>query len=267
MHRYGLKLRFKGDRVEDDGIGFYDAATSLQGFAQALQIIARAYYCDEAIDRAMPLKRAALTLSSPRRGSVLFDVEASFDDSPATAPTSSDVFYDYVRFALGKATGDLDVVAQTSYVSRIADDEDLIFDQIAEKVEGSLQRAHRSIDHDVSAVTLERPRSVLIEFNKNTSLWVNTREENPEVMRFTGNVTRYNSKTGNARAYIKELKRIIPVRRSDDFSPAKKGLLTWSLHGDNVSANKDLEFFAKQIESARGDPKRLILTDCNQLRP
>lgn len=267
MQRYALKLRFKSDKAGDSGIGFYDAATSLQGFAQALQIIARAYYCDEAIDRAMPLRRAALNLSSPRRGSVLFDLEASFNDSPASAPTSPDVFYDYVRFALGKATGNDDVVAQTSYVNSRSDDEELIFEQVAESIEGSLQRAHRSIDHDVSSVTLERPRSVLIEFNKETSLWVNTRDENPDVKRFTGNITRYNSKTGNARAYIKELRRIIPVRRADAFATSKKGLLTWSLHGDNVAANKELEFFAKQIESARGEPKRLILMDCNQLRP
>ena len=271
MHSYGLKLRFKGDRVDDEGIGFYDGATSLQGFAQSLQIIARAFYTDQVIDKAMPLKRASISMSSPRRGSVLVDLTASFVDDPKSASPAADVFYDYVRFALGKATGNTNIQPQTGYVLRQSDDDDLIFDQLAEKMEGSLQRAHKSIDHDVSTVTLERPRSPLIEFNKETSLWVNTREENPLVQRFTGNVTRYNSKTGNARAYIKELHRIIPVKRSDDFPATKKGLLTWSLHGDNVastvSASKELEFMAKRIESARGEPKRLILMDCSQIHP
>ncbi len=265
MPDFGLKLRFVEPKGGTPGIGFYDAATSLQGFAQAIQIILRAYYCDEVVDRAMPLKRASLKMGSPRRGSVIVDLDAHFDDTPTASPIGSDVFYDFVRYALAKATGQAEITPITPYVTRRADDQELIFDQLAEVMEGSLQRAHRSINHDVPKVTLERPRSSLIEFNKETSAWVNTREENPEIKRFTGNITRYNSKTGNARAYIKQLGKIIPVRQADTFIPAKRGLLTWSLHGDTISTKKELEFFGRQIESAREEPKRLILTDVNQL--
>jgi hypothetical protein len=265
MQDFGLKLRFDEPKGSSPGIGFYDAATSLQGFAQALQIILRAYYCDEVVDRAMPLKRAALKMGSPRRGSVVVGLDVHFTDAPADAPSGADVFYDFVRYSLAKATGQTEIGALTPFVSRRADDQELIFDQLAEVIEGSLQRAHRSINHDVPRITLERPRSALIEFNKQTSEWVNTREENPEIKRFTGNITRYNSKTGNARAYIQQLGKIIPIRQADNFSHSKRGLLTWSLHGDTMSTNKELEFFGRQIESAREEPKRLILTDVNQL--
>jgi hypothetical protein len=265
MQDFGLKIRFEEPKGSSRGIGFYDAATSLQGFAQALQIILRAYYSDEVVDRAMPLKRAALKMGSPRRGSVVVDLDVHFADAPVAAPSGPDVFYDFVRYSLAKATGQTKIEPLTSFVSRRADDQELIFDQLAEVIEGSLQRAHRSINNDVPKVALERPRSALIEFNKETSEWVNTREENPEVKRFTGNITRYNSKTGNARAYIKQLGKIIPIRQADSFSHSKRGLLTWSLHGDTISTNKELEFFGRQIESAREEPKRLILTDVNQI--
>ena len=142
--------------------------------------------------------------------------------------------------------------------------DETFFDQLAETLEGSLQRAHRSIDNGVRTITLERPRSELVTFDSSTSLWVNTRDENPAVEVLTGSITRYNSITGNGRAYVRELERVIPFRPGPDFPENKRGLLTWSLHGNTIASSKELRFWASQIESAKGDPKRLILSDCTQ---
>ena len=176
------------------------------------------------------------------------------------------MFYDFLKYSLSKAAGILNRKPETASVQKLAADEEF-FDRLAETLEGSLQRGHRAIDQGVTRITLERPRSELVVFNAKTSQWVHTRDESPAVQEFTGNVTRYNSVSGNGRAYIRELKKIVPVRPSAAFPDDKRGLLTWSLHGNTVSGQKELKFWGRKIESAQGETKRIILENCEMTRP
>ncbi|WP_342251383.1 hypothetical protein [Sphingomonas sp. OTU376] len=259
---FRLRLRFTDGRIGEQGLDLYDGSTSFHGFARALQITTHAFMADEVVGRATALRSGALFFEAPRKGSVLFDITARFKRRPKSAPLNKEVFYDFTTVALERATGNLSVEPQTKYVeSRIRTDESF-FDDLSEKLEGSLQEAHRSIDNEDVIVCLERPRSTLVEFNNSTSAWVHTREENPDLHEYNGNMTRFNTKTGNGRAYISELDKIVPVRKSEAFNQRNKAWLTWSLHGDNVSTAKELVFRGRQIESASGVTKRLVLDDC-----
>ena len=258
--RFPLRLRFSGKLIEEKGLELYDGSSSFHGFGKAIQIIVHAYVNNEVVSRATALKGAKVYFGSPRRGSVLFDLIVLVEKYPATSAISAMVFYDFVKYSLTKATGYFKDPPPAS-ITKVTMDE-TFFDELAETLEGSLQQAHRAIDHGVRQVTLERPRSELVTFNSATSAWVNTRDENPEVEQLTGNITRYNSITGNGRAYIRELERVIPFRPGPDFPDDKRGFLTWSLHGNTVSGSKELRFLASQIQSAKGDPKRLVLANC-----
>lgn len=264
LARHALKLRFSGPSVEKAGLDLYDGANSFYGFAQAIQIVTHAYMTKEVVSRATALKGAKLYFNAPRQGSVLIDMVAVIEKYPAAAGVAGSTFYDFIKIAFSKAVGHLDEKAQTNAIQKLELDGTL-FDELAETLEGSLQRAHRAIDRGVDHVTLERSRSELIVFDRWTSQWVNTRDENPAVEEFTGNITRYNSLSGNGRAYVRELKRVIPFRPGDEFPDSKRGHLTWSLHGNTISAGKELRFWASKIESAKGDPKRLILADVVQV--
>ncbi|MGC1269510.1 MAG: hypothetical protein WA842_02810 [Croceibacterium sp.] len=266
VKQFALKLRFSGKNVEERGLDLYDGAASFYGFSQALQIATHAYMTGEIVSRATALKGAEMYFGGPRRGSVLFDIITVIEQYPATSALAGAAFYDFIKTAFSKAAGYLDVKPETPAVQKLAVDE-TFFDQLAETLEGSLQRAHRSIDHGVKKVTLERPRSELVLFNKETSQWVNTRDENPNVEEFTGSITRYNSITGNGRAYVRELERVLPFRPGAKFPDNKHGILSWSLHGNTVKGEKELRFWASKIESAKGDPKRLIFADCTYKNP
>lgn len=261
---FALKLRFKGGSIDDEGLSLYDGSQSFHGFARALQLTTHAFLNDEAVMRATALKGATLTFSSPRRGSVLFDIRAKFSRKPKTAPLNADAFYDFTHVALARATGNLGIEAETKHVAQKLKDDEPFFDELSEKLEGSLQHAHRSVDAEDVVVSLERPRSTLILFDASTSSWVHSREVEPNPHEYTGNMTRFNTKTGNGRAYIIELKKIVPVRKSDIFNESNKHCLTWSLHGDNISTDKDLIFTGKRVLSATGETKRIILDDCQK---
>lgn len=261
--QYKLRLRFSGKAVEDRGLDLYDGAASFYGFAQAIQIVVHAYMKNEVVSKATALKGAEVYFGSPTRGSVVMDLIALIEHYPATSTLAALPFYDFIKFAFSKATGKSSAKAETSSVQKLAVDE-TFFDQLSETLEGSLQRAHRVIDQKSAAkVTLERPRSELITFDWRTSQWVHTRDENPSVEEMTGNVTRYNSISGNGRAFIREIGRIVPFRPGPQFPDSKRGVLTWSLHGDTTHTSKDLRFRASRIESAQGEAKRLILSDCS----
>lgn len=265
IHEFGLKLRFSGGDADQHRLELYDGTNSVHGFAQALQIATHAYLNKEVVGRATALKGATLYLRAPRNGSVLFDIIAVIEKYPATVALSAPIFYDFVKYVLSRATGLLSVEPETSYVSRLGTADEPFFDDLAETLEGSLQRGHRAIDEGISKITLERPRSPLLTFDSQTSAWVNTRQENEKVEELQGNVTRYNSVTGNGRAYINELARIVPFRPGKDFSPLKAGYLTWSLHGNATAVPLQLKLFATKIRSANGEVKRLILSDVTQL--
>ena len=262
LNKFALKLRFSGDSVEKNGLDLYYGATSFYGFSQALQIAVHAYMTGEIVSRATAMKGAEMYFGAPRRGSVLFDIVTIIEQYPATSGVAGAAFYDFMKTAFSKAAGYLNTTPETPAVQKLAIDE-TFFDQLAETLEGSLQRAHRAIDYGVEQVTLERPRSELVVFDQSTSEWVNTRDENPNVEEFTGNITRYNSISGNGRAFVRELKKVLPFRPGVSFPENKRGLLTWSLHGNTVSGEKELRFWGSKIESAKGDAKRLVLADCS----
>ena len=262
LKSFSLRLRFSGKTVDARGLDLYDGSTSFYGFSQALQIAVHAYMTGEIVSRSTALRGAEMYFGSPRRGSVVFDIITVIEQYPVVSGFGAAAFYDFIKFTFSKAAGYLDTTPETVPVQKLTADE-TFFDQLAETLEGSLQRAHRAIDHGVQQVTLERPRSELVVFDRETSQWVNTRDENPNVEEFTGSITRYNSITGNGRAYLRELGKIIPFRPSDSFPDNKRGILTWSLHGNTVQGEKELRFWASKIESAKGDPKRLVLADCS----
>lgn len=260
--QFGLKLRFKGQDEEVNALDLYDGSASFHGFAKALQIVAHAYLNDEITTRATALKGGSLSFGAPRRGSVLFDIVARFNRKPKTAPLNADTFYDFTKVALSRATGDLEASANTSFVERKLAADEPFFDELGETLEGSLQQAHRSIDNEGVVVVLERPRTPLLMFDKTTSAWVNTRDENPDAQEFRGNMTRFNTQTGNGRAFIRSVRRIIPIRKADNFKDANKAWMTWSLHGSHLSIDKDLIFAGRKIVSATGETKRILLDDC-----
>lgn len=269
IQQFGLKLRYEGGDADEHLIELYDGTASLHGFAQALQIATHAYLHGQVYSKATALKGATLYLKGARQGSLITDLVAKIDSTSRNINPTPASFYDFLKFALSRATGASEQEPETPYVRRLLENDEPFFDDLAETLEGSLQRAHRAIEKGgVDSVTLERPKGERLNvFNMQTQLWVNTREERPDVYDLAGNVTRYNSVTGNGRAYIRALSRIVPFRLSEEFAFGKRGLLTWSLHGSATNVSHELDIQARRVESAHGEVKRLILVDCHQSFP
>lgn len=220
---------------------------------------------DEIVSRATALNGATLVLKPAKRGSFLFEVVAFIEQYPATIALSAPAFYGFIQLAFQKATGDLDAEPSVRSLMKDFERKEPFFDELAETLEGSLQRAHRPIGDGVDKLKIERPRSDLVVFDQVTRDWVNTREEISEIQQVTGNITRFNSITRNGRIFIDQLGKIVPFRPNGDFSPARLGYLTWSLHGSNTELPNKLKLDVRYTKSALGEVKRVLVSDCQRI--
>jgi hypothetical protein len=264
-----IRIRYQGGTADNQELELYDGTTSIHGFAQALQITTHAYLHNEIVTRATALRGARYFLRPAKPGSFISEFVVLIEQYPATSTLvgaiGAPVFYDFIKISMRKAAGLFaEDEPETKHVSDLLDRQEPFFDELAEVLEGSLQRAHRPIGDSVTTATLERPRAELIVFNAETKGWVNTRDEMPESEDFSGNVTRYNAITRNGRAYINQIGRIVPFKLDPEFPIGKLGFLTWSLHGRNTDIENQLKFVVREVKSASDRIKRVIIKDCDR---
>lgn len=269
---FSVKVRYEGGDADEHRLDLYDGTASIQGVAQAMQIATHAFVNGKLIAKAPAIKGAKLYLKPSKPGSFLLDIAVLITANPVVGGMfvsyTAAPFYDFLKMIFGKAIGIQDSKPDTIAVLRALEKNEPFFDEVAEVMEGSLQRAHRPIGDGIDQIQIERPRSNLITLNENTKDWVNTRDVTPLENGRTGNVTRYNAITRNGRIYVDQLNRIVPFKLGEDFPPAILGSLTWSLHGSNSGMGgtqefpKKLVFDAANILSAAGAVKRVIMSNC-----
>lgn len=260
--RLPLRARYQGGIASKGRLPLYDGTTSIHGFAQAVQIATHALLTKTIVTRATAARSADFYLLPSRSGSYLIDLIAIIEANPAVAGISAPIFYDWLKIIFIKATSRTPVAAETSKIRRWIEEDEPFLDELAETLEGSLQRAHRPIDEEVTTVTVERPRSALLTLDSATKAWVNTRDISTGISALTGNVTRFNAITRNGRAFIDQLGRVVPFKPDGDFAMGGLQYLTWSLHGSNTGLPKALTINAREVKSASGETKRILLVDC-----
>ncbi|MEM7438270.1 MAG: hypothetical protein AAF393_01635 [Pseudomonadota bacterium] len=273
--KHKIKIRFTGGIAGEHALPLYDGTTSIQGVGQALQIATHAFMTVEVVTRATALQRARFELRPARKGSFVFEVIAIIETYPAMSGIATaigaPVFYDFLKTALKRASGDSDADPETAHLKRIYERKEppplmrppADLDDLAEVLEGSLQRAHRPIDgHEgIEAIEVSTPRTQLLTFDSESKDWVNTRDEALGIEVFTGNVTRFNSLSRNGRAYIEQLGRVVPIKPGPEYDVQGLPWLTWSLHGSNAGLPNKLQVRARRVSSANGRVKRLLLVD------
>lgn len=261
-----FKLRLTGQDADNHQVASYLGTRSLHGFSRSIQIATQAYLNEEAVSRATALHDANLYLTGAKPGSLTFDFRLDIFQKKSCVTLNRDTFYDFCGTVLSRAAG-VPYSPKTTYVRKIDEDhESDLIDLTIEQVEEPLKAAHAAIDRSVSGISFERPRvGSQVYFDHETKQYIESSITSDLDRRYKGHVTRFNSITGNGRAYINSLDRVVPFKLEDEFLESKRGFLTWSLHGSNIHRAKNLNLDALEITSAAGTVKRLALVDCNQV--
>jgi hypothetical protein len=259
-----FKLRLTGKDAEKHRVASYVGTKSIYGFTRSMQIATQAYLNQEAVSKATALHDADLFLTGAKPGSLTFDFRLEVLKKKVGVPQNPNAFFDFCSTVFMRATG-RGYSPTTPYVAKIdRDPESDLIDLTIEQIEESLKEAHSAIGGSVEKIDFERPRTgSQVFFDQETKSYIQSSVMADSDRRYKGHVTRFNSITGNGRAYIISLGRVVPFKLQEEFLDGKRGLLTWSLHGSNVHRAKNLNFDAMEITSSAGTVKRLALNDCN----
>jgi hypothetical protein len=264
--------------ADQNALPGYDGAASINGITRAFHIATHAYMKGEVVSRATALKGASVQIKPARQGSFVFELIVFIEAYPATstiaAAIGAPMFYDFIKTAFKRATGSLNAEPETTALRRLYERREppplkkppADLDELSEALEGSLQAAHRPIgcENSVSRISIGTPRNALLEFDSETKDWVNTQEESAGLELVTGNVTRYNSISRNARVFVDQFDKVVPIRPDGDFPSGNLQFLTWSLHGSNIGVRNRLDMKVRRVSSASGKIKRLLLSDCQR---
>lgn len=274
-----FKIKYEGGLADQNALPGYDGATSIDGITRAMHIAVHAYMTGEVTARATALKNASILIKPARQGSFVFELIVLIEAYPATAGIAAAIggpmLYDFVKTAFKRATGSLDAEPENTSLRALQNRKEppplkkplADFDELSEALEGSLQDAHRPIGGEgtIGSISIGSPRHDLVVFDDTTKDWVNTREEAAALEVVRGNITRYNSMSRNARVYVDELRKIVPIRPDADFVLGDLPLLTWSLHGSNIRTASKLDLTVRRVSSASGKVKRLLLVSCERV--
>ena len=260
-----FKVRLTGKDADNHAVASYVGTKALHGFTRSVQIVSKAYLNNEAVSRATALHDGNLFITGGKPGSLIFDFRLDVTGKKPDVTLNRNVFFDFCSTIFHRATG-REFSPDTAYVKKLDEDtSDDLIDLTVEHVEEALKEAHTAIGTSVTGMAFERPRSgIQTYFDQETKQYIQSSILSEEARNLEGHVTRFNTVTGNGRAYINDLNRIIPFRLESDFLESKRGFITWSLHGSNVHRAKNLILDAQEITSAAGTVKRLAISDCNQ---
>lgn len=262
---FPLRVRFTGKHADQHRVEAHAGSTSLLGLSRAIQIATKAYLNQTAVSRATALHDADIFLIRVNPGSLNFDFRIEVLRKAAGVTLNVDTFFDFISTVLSRAVGS-NYEPKTPYVQRLdQNEEDDLLDQTVEEVEDALRQGHRAIGRSVEGISIIRPRSGQgVFFDAETKEYIEKNVFADEVEALEGHVTRFNSITGNGRAYIGALGRIVPFKLSESYPDEKRGAITWSLHGSNVHRAKNLIFDARTVSSSSGVVKRLVVDNAVQ---
>lgn len=278
LAEHRIKISYTGGLADQNALPGYDGVTSMNGITRAVHIVTHAYMTGEVTSRATALKGASILLRPARQGSFIYELSVLMEANPATTGAAvalgAPMFYDFIKTAFKRATGSLDAEPETPSLKKIYERKDppplkrppADLDELSEILEGSLQDAHRPIGAEgtIGKISIGTPRTELVVFDDGTKDWVNTREEAVGLEVLRGNVTRYNSLSRNARVFVDQFQRVVPMRPDGDFIAGNLAFLTWSLHGSTIGTPNKLDLRVRRVTSASGKVKRLLLADCQR---
>ncbi|MFO8140863.1 MAG: hypothetical protein R6T87_03030 [Marinobacter sp.] len=246
----------------------YDASVSLQGFSRALAITGHALLNDGEIrKKGNRLEGGRLLISPPRRGS--FEELITFvitNKDAIGASIAAAAFYDLMKWTWSK-TLDLAYEPQTPHVRKLEERIEPFIGEIEEALESPLEQAHRPIRQNREmVVSIKRARAgEIIQLNNDTLASVSLHTDS-DVVRISGNVTRYNILSGFGRLYDDTLDRTISFKVLDDVSTVQKQLLTWSMHYAQAEQGGKVFFDVQRVISAKGNIRRHLVHGISQIQ-
>lgn len=265
-----VTLRYEGQEAERGELNLYDSSESLKGLALTLGRVVHSFVNGNKIQKkgAHP-HNADVFHKAAKKGCFEQVVEIEFQDAVVDFMGSRKVvwnFWDYLQYSVATAIGE-EYEPSTDYVKSLAESDLSPFEEIAESIEEPLKRLHRPIlKKSVSTASFVRDDKDVIIFNESSALYVETTNVQDKLEHFVGQVTRYNLNTGHGRAFVDELRRIVPFKIPEfELNEIAHRAATASMNDKANRQGGERVLVARRVLNSPGVTKRLVIEQIRKI--
>lgn len=265
-----IVVRYDGLTADYGRLDLYEASESLEGTTRLVNVVAHAYVNDNEVRERLNGPVGAETyFIGAKKGCFEESVEVVFGDDAIRRIKPSVIvsnFWDYFACCVSVGVG-RDYQPHTPMVRRILNKDEAIFEEIAEEIEGPLQKLHRPIKtKGATTITFARPKAGdILTLDRETLEYVNVLDQSETLENWTGNVTKYNSLSGFGRMYVDELGHTLPFRiwRFKENERAHKAAAA-SLHERVNDEGGKRKIAGFPVYNSLGRIKRIVVQEINQ---
>lgn len=265
-----IVVRYDGLTADEGRLDLYEASESLEGLTRVINVVVHAYVNNNEVRERLNSPVGADTyFTGARKGCFETSLEVSFGEDAVNRIKPSVIvpnFWDYLTCSVAAAVG-RDHEPSSPMVKKILAKEDAIFEQIAEEIEGPLQKLHRPIKtKGAELITFARPKAGdIFSLDKNTLSYVSVLEQADDLANWTGNVTKYNSLSGVGRMYVDQMGHTLPFKiiRFKENEIAHKAAAASLLERVHEEGGKR-KIVGFAVRNSLGNIKKIIVQEINK---
>ncbi|HJV76224.1 MAG TPA: hypothetical protein VJ654_18535 [Noviherbaspirillum sp.] len=266
-----IVVRYDGSTADSGRLNLYEASESLEGTTRLVNVIVHAFVNNNEVRERLSGPVGADTyLTGAKKGCFEESVEIVFGDAAIKRIKPTVIvpnFWDYFACCVSVAVG-REYQPHTAMVRKILNQKkEALFEEIAEEIEGPLQKLHRPIKtKGAKTITFARPKAGdVFTLDKETLEYVSVLEQADKLENWTGNVTKYNSLSGFGRMYVDELGHTLPFRiwRFKENERAHKAAAASLNERVNEEGGKR-KIAGFPVYNSLGRIKRIVVQEINQ---
>lgn len=258
--QYGFTIKYTTGKEKFRGLDHYYGSQSLFGISQILLISLNAFFNREIITQAPSAKGFRVVLGSAKRGSWEQLLTLVFTDpqvQAVAAELGKNALYDLLKWALlgGGGLGIPFVLKYRKSIKR-ARELERERDDLHEKLDEALRRAHAPVKHQGLTVHVMSGRTTLATFDDMTLQYIETEVHNEETEIIECAISRFNARTGTGRLVTTLDAASTPFVPVDKLTKAQATMLADNLAQVARGIFDPINLVVSEITDAAGRIKR-----------
>ncbi|AZN72266.1 hypothetical protein D5400_14150 [Georhizobium profundi] len=231
MGEFNFTIKYDSGAKEFDGLDHYYGAQSLFGISQILLIGFHAFFNKDILTQAPSAKGFRLVLGKSKTGSWEQAIQLVITDQTVMQVANDlgkNALYDLLKWVLLTGVGGRYALKYRKSIKR-ARELERENDDLQEKLDEALRRAHSPVKHQGLNVHVMSGRTTLVTFNESTLNYLETELISDETQIVDCAISRFNARTGTGRL-IKSLDAVsVPFMPIDRLPPTQNTALADNL--------------------------------------
>ncbi len=259
-------VRLTGGTARQSLMPAYDGFNSLAGFSLSLALVTNYVQTGRIRHRGDFPGRDAVLAKPLVPGSVVSDfivqlgrVAFGFGDG-LTDTQAREFLVDVFKRTIDRNLG-LDPEPSTDELSQLESSREGDLEALAAAIEPAVRQSHAVIGPRANVINVFGGSRKIATYDDETKRYVSSWVEDKTIRRKDFSVASFNVNTGYGGVYDRDLRRVMPIKVSDETLPSAKAVLTWGIDQYARGTNKYVDLTYWTLNALDGRPKRYMVID------